>query len=225
MAMLVCASKPIVGVDVAKDELVIYHAERDLQEAIPNTKTAIKKWLKALPAKVAIAIEATNVYHLLFADMAHESGCVVYMVGGYELSHYRKGVNVRAKTDALDARLLARYLKNEAEELHPWTPPSPLYRQLLRLAAIQRHIVVTFGACRLYQQPDIAAYDFISEGFVSAGCLADRRGYQEEHTHDGLDISLCFHDLYMHLSVAGRRGSDPVFIHLSPARPAVDGSA
>lgn len=133
MAMLVCASKPIVGVDVAKDELVIYHAERDLQEAIPNTKTAIKKWLKALPAKVAIAIEATNVYHLLFADMAHETGCVVYMVGGYELSHYRKGVNVRAKTDALDARLLARYLKNEAEELHPWTPPSPLYRQLLSL--------------------------------------------------------------------------------------------
>jgi len=133
MAMLVCASKPIVGVDVAKDELVIYHAERDLQEAIPNTKAAIKKWLKALPAKVAIAIEATNVYHLLFADMAHESGCVVYMVGGYELSHYRKGVNVRAKTDALDARLLARYLKNEAEELHPWTPPSPLYRQLLSL--------------------------------------------------------------------------------------------
>lgn len=133
MAMLVCASKPIVGVDVAKDELVIYHAERDLQEAIPNTKTAIKKWLKALPAKVAIAIEATNIYHLLFADMAHETGCVVYMVGGYELSHYRKGVNVRAKTDALDARLLARYLKNEAEELHPWTPPSPLYRQLLSL--------------------------------------------------------------------------------------------
>jgi transposase len=133
MAMLVCASKPIVGVDVAKDELVIYHAERDLQEAIPNTKTAIKKWLKALPAKVAVAIEATNVYHLLFADMAHETGCVVYMVGGYELSHYRKGVNIRAKTDALDARLLARYLKNEAEELHPWTPPSPLYRQLLSL--------------------------------------------------------------------------------------------
>lgn len=133
MAMLVCASKPIVGVDVAKDELVIYHAERDLLETVPNTKTAIKQWLKALPAKVAIAIEATNVYHLLFADLAYEAGCVIYMVGGYELSHYRKGVNIRAKTDALDARLLARYLKNEAEELHPWTPPSPLYRQLLSL--------------------------------------------------------------------------------------------
>jgi transposase len=133
MAMPVPASKPIVGVDVAKNELVIYHAELDLLEAIPNNKASINKWLKALSGPVAIAIEATNIYHLEFADLAYESGCVIYMVGGYELKHYREGVKVRAKTDALDAKLLARYLKNEHEELHPWTPPSPLYRQLLSL--------------------------------------------------------------------------------------------
>ncbi|EUB75262.1 transposase IS111A/IS1328/IS1533 [Pseudomonas sp. GM41(2012)] len=133
MAMPVSASKPIVGVDVAKNELVIYHAELSLLEEIPNNKTAIKKWLKALPSTVAIAVEATNIYHLEFADLAYEAGCVIYMVGGYELKHYREGVKVRAKTDALDAKLLARYLKNEHEELHPWTPPSPLYRQLLSL--------------------------------------------------------------------------------------------
>ena len=126
MAMLVPVSKPIVGVDVAKNELVIYHPELDLLQTIPNNKAAIKKWLKALPGKVAIAIEATNIYHLEFADLAYEAGCTIYMVGGYELSHYRKGVNIRAKTDALDAKLLARYLKNEGADLHPWTPPSPL---------------------------------------------------------------------------------------------------
>lgn len=133
MAMSVSASRPIVGVDVAKNELVIYQAERDLLETISNDKAAIKKWLKALPARVDIAIESTNIYHLEFADLAYEAGCTIYMVGGYELSHYRKGVKVRAKTDALDAKLLARYLKNEYEELHPWTPPSPLYRRLLSL--------------------------------------------------------------------------------------------
>lgn len=133
MAMPVSISKPIVGVDVAKNELVIYHAELDLLETIANNKTSIKRWLKALPRGMAIAIEATNIYHLEFADLAYEAGCVIYMVGGYELSHYRKGVNVRAKTDALDAKLLARYLKNEADELHPWIPPSPLYRRLLSL--------------------------------------------------------------------------------------------
>lgn len=133
MAMPVTVSLPIIGVDVAKDELVIYHAESDLLETIPNNKTAIKKWLKALPGKVAVAIEATNVYHLMFADLAYEFDCIIYMVGGYELSHYRKGVKVRAKTDALDAKLLARYLKNESQELRPWSPPSGLYRRLISL--------------------------------------------------------------------------------------------
>lgn len=133
MAMPVPITQPIVGVDVAKDELVIYHAESDRLETIPNTKAAIKKWLKALPAPVDVAIEATNIYHQEFADLAHADGCVIYLVGGYELSHYRKGVSVRAKTDALDARLLARYLKNEGHDLHPWAPPSPLYRRLISL--------------------------------------------------------------------------------------------
>lgn len=133
MAMPVSVLKPIVGVDVAKNELVIYQAELDLLETISNDKTSIKKWLKALPAPVDLAIESTNIYHLAFADLAHEAGCTIYMIDGYALSHYRKGVKVRAKTDALDAKLLARYLKNEYEELHPWVPPSPLYRRLLSL--------------------------------------------------------------------------------------------
>jgi transposase len=133
MAMPVEISKPIVGVDVAKNELVIYHSERDVLEAITNSKASIKQWLKSQAGSVSIAIEATNVYHELIADLAYRAGCTVYLIDGYQLSHYRKGVNVRAKTDAIDARLLARYLKNEASDLHPWIPPSGLYRRLVSL--------------------------------------------------------------------------------------------
>ena len=74
MAMPVALSKPIVGVDVAKNELVIYQADGDLLEEIPNTKTSIKQWLKALSGTVAIAIEATNIYHLDFACMVGLEG-------------------------------------------------------------------------------------------------------------------------------------------------------
>lgn len=42
MAMPVPVSKPIAGVDVAKNELVIYHAELDLLEVIPNNKPLLK---------------------------------------------------------------------------------------------------------------------------------------------------------------------------------------
>ncbi|MEB6590779.1 transposase [Pseudomonas asiatica] len=133
MAMVVADSKRLIGVDVAKAELVIWDDESAELIAIPNTKAAIKKWLKGLSGAMSVAIEATNIYHVLFTDLAFEFGHTIYVVDGYALSHYRKGVNVRAKTDAIDAQLLARYLKNEGQDLTPWAPPPAIYRQLLSL--------------------------------------------------------------------------------------------
>ncbi|MBC3955683.1 IS110 family transposase [Pseudomonas triticifolii] len=131
MAMRV--SKSIVGVDVAKVELVIYEPDQDLLTSITNDKPTIKRWLKTLPRPAAVAVEATNVYHIDLIELAHEAGLDVYIIDGYQLSNYRKSVGVRSKTDASDARLLARYLKNEGEDLHPWTPPPAVYGKLQSL--------------------------------------------------------------------------------------------
>ena len=131
MAMHV--SKSIVGVDVAKVELVIYEPDQDLLTSITNDKPAIKRWLKTLPRPTAIAVEATNVYHIDLIELAYEAGLDVYIIDGYQLSNYRKSVGVRSKTDASDARLLARYLKNEGEDLRPWTPPPAVYGKLQSL--------------------------------------------------------------------------------------------
>jgi len=126
-------SKSIVGVDVAKAELVIYLADPDLLTSITNEKPAIKRWLKTLPGPTAIAVEATNIYHVDLVELAHESGHDVYIIDGFQLSNYRKGVGGRSKTDASDARLLARFLKNEGEDLRPWTPPPAVYGKLQSL--------------------------------------------------------------------------------------------
>jgi transposase len=90
MAMRV--SKSIVGVDVAKVELVTYQADLDLVIPISNEKSAIKRWLKTLPTTAAIAVEATNIYHVDLVELAHESGFDVYVVDGFQLSNYRKSI-------------------------------------------------------------------------------------------------------------------------------------
>lgn len=131
MAMNV--SQSIIGVDVAKAEVVVYQVETSELKVIPNTKSEIKAWLKALPAKSAIAIEATNIYHVVTVEMAYAMGHQVYVIDGYRLSNYRNGVGGRAKTDACDARLLARYLKNEQAELRAWSPPPKIYTKLQSL--------------------------------------------------------------------------------------------
>ncbi|KPX12639.1 ISPpu10, transposase [Pseudomonas syringae pv. delphinii] len=66
-------------------------------------------------------------------ELAYLAGFDVYIIDGFQLSNYRKGVGGRSKTDASDARLLARFLKNEGEELRPWTPPPAAYGKLQSL--------------------------------------------------------------------------------------------
>lgn len=131
MAMRV--EKFIIGVDVAKAELVSYYEDSAQQHAFKNTKPEIQKWLALQPANTAICVEATNVYHLDLVEMAYAKGFAVYVVDGFQLSNYRKGIGGRAKTDASDACLLARFLDREGSALRPWAPPPAVYGKLQSL--------------------------------------------------------------------------------------------
>lgn len=147
-----------LGVDVAKAELVVYRADQDRQEALGNTAAAVKAWLSTLPPGSSIAIEATNVYHLEAVEQAHARGHRVYVVDGYRLNHYRQSVGGRAKTDASDARLLARYLAHEGDQLHPWSPPPAAYRTLQQLLRRRATLVKTRVALKQsFDEPASAA--------------------------------------------------------------------
>ncbi|MFG0415070.1 transposase, partial [Pseudomonas sp. zjy_8] len=123
----------IIGIDVAKAELVCYYEDSAQQQAVRNTKPEIQKWLALQPANTAICVEATNVYHLDLVEMAYEKGFAVYVVDGFQLSNYRKGIGGRVKTDASDACLLARFLDREGSALRPWSPPPAVYGKLQSL--------------------------------------------------------------------------------------------
>lgn len=126
-------ASPIVGADVAKAQIVVYRSDLEQLQTLPNQARALARWLKTLPLQTAIAVEATGSYHFALVDLACRRGHPVYLIDGYRLSHYRKGLGGRAKTDPADARLLARYLAHERAHLRPWTPPPPVYRLLQRL--------------------------------------------------------------------------------------------
>ncbi|MCP1498848.1 transposase [Pseudomonas migulae] len=143
--MTIHVSQVVVGVDVAKDEIAVYRSDLEQVLIVSNERSALKVWLKALPANSAIALEATNTYHLDTTEMAHEMGHDVYVIDGSRLNRYREGIGIRAKTDALDAALLARYLSKESDKLRIWSPPPKAYTQLKSLlrrrAELVRHRV------------------------------------------------------------------------------------
>jgi transposase len=146
-------AKPVtqitLGIDVAKDHLVIYHWQAQQCTTIENHPTAIRQWLQGLHGPLRIALEPTSHYHLAMVDIALTLEHQVYLVNPRQLAHYRYAVNVRNKTDANDAWLLARYLEHEVHALQAFQPRS---RQAQRLwGLITRRATVVQSQQRLQQ--------------------------------------------------------------------------
>lgn len=132
-----------IGVDVAKDSLKIAYAGCARPgECVANTPAAMRGWLKRLPRSSRLGVEATGRYHERLVRMAHRAGLVVYVLNPKDVRHYARGVGARAKTDRVDAALLARFIEREADRLHPVTPPSASQQALGRLLR-RRHTLTT----------------------------------------------------------------------------------
>lgn len=121
----------ILGVDVSKDELDVCRHGGSVEE-IANERGAIKALLKRYPT-AAIAVEATNIFHELVVELARAQGLVVYLISGYQLKHYAKSLGQRMQNDPIDARLLARLLAHEIDELRPYEPRSKQQVKVRRL--------------------------------------------------------------------------------------------
>lgn len=139
-----------VGIDVAKDTVVVACAEQHFPvQEIRNQRAALRRWLKSLPAGSRLGLESTGSYHEVLADLAHALGHTVYLLNPRETRHYAKAMGARAKTDRVDAILLARLVAQEHRGLRPYTPPTATQRQLDRLIRRRAKIVRIKGMLKL----------------------------------------------------------------------------
>ena len=133
-----------VGVDVAKDQVMVACAGATfVTRMIPNRPAPLKTWLRTLPAGSRIGMEATGSYHQALADLAQGLGFVVYVLNPKDTRYYARGLGRRAKTDRVDAELIARYVAHEHDGLHPYLPPSPEQRMLEQTLRRRAHLVRT----------------------------------------------------------------------------------
>lgn len=139
----------IFGIDVSKDELVIFGWQTEELQRLPNEAAAVQAWLKSLNGPTAMAIEATSDYHLRVIDQAHVLGHTVYLVNGRQLAHYREAVGLRHKSDPDDAWLLARFLAHEGAQLRPFAPHSRKAQELWQF--LKRRAVVVNARKQLQQ--------------------------------------------------------------------------
>jgi len=100
-----------VGIDVGKFQLDIHIWERDRHFIVENNEAGIREALKTLKRYrlERITMEATGRYEMAFASMAFEMGMPVAIVRPILVRQFAKAADQLAKTDKLDAKIIARF--------------------------------------------------------------------------------------------------------------------
>ena len=147
----------VIGLDVDSKEFVPAVADCKAGERTPNTRAGIAKWLKTLPPRCWIGMEATGKHHELVARMAGQAGHVVYVINPRLIKNYAKATGARGKTDAMDAQVIARYVKKESDRLREYVPRSDQQQQMHDLLRKRQTLVET--RARLEQSFDVTKSD------------------------------------------------------------------
>jgi transposase len=98
---------------------------------VDNTPAELRALLMSFltrTTRLRVLVEATGVYYLDGAMLAHELGAEVMVVNPRVAHHFAKALNQRNKTDKLDARMLLECLQRMP--FRAWQPPRPSWLQL-----------------------------------------------------------------------------------------------
>ena len=100
-----------VGVDIGKSQLDLYLLERDRALSVPNDEQAIASLIRRLSRYriERIVIEATGRLEQPFVRAALAAGLPVVVVSPLKIRRFADAIGQLAKTDEIDARLIARF--------------------------------------------------------------------------------------------------------------------
>jgi len=110
-----------VGIDVAKDSVEVASCPPELRLSAPNKASGFRQLLDALkPREIALVVlEATGGYERPLAAELAQAGFNVVVVNPRQVRDFARGLGEYAKTDPIDASVLARF----AQVVHPKPRP------------------------------------------------------------------------------------------------------
>ena len=127
-----------LGIDVSKATLhvaLVLPGDKLRHKTFANAPAGLQElgtWLtRHTGERVHACLEATGPYGDAIALFLYDAGHTVSIVNPSVIHAYARTQQLRAKTDAVDAALIARYCAKEQPPA--WTPPPPELRQLQAL--------------------------------------------------------------------------------------------
>jgi transposase len=162
------------GIDVSKHHLDVF---LDSSFRVPNSKDGFDALVLKLPPGCIVVMESTGGYESRCASALRGAGFGVRVVNPAEVAAYRRSLGRRAKTDLIDARVLAQF--GEARKLTPGDEPAEpeLKAAVSRLAQLRRTITAEKNRLEHAQgferQSIERCIDFLKEEMETCRCHID----------------------------------------------------
>ncbi len=133
--------KLFIGVDVSKETLDIAIGKDGHFKTIKNSFKSIRRFTASLsPSEIAqVVVESTGGLEQKLLDELSAASIPVALINPARVRHFAKSTGQYAKTDQLDARILAEY--GESVKLRHYRAPSVEERKLSDLASRRRQIL------------------------------------------------------------------------------------
>ena len=117
-------TKHTVGIDISKDRLDAYCAPEGRAKRFSNDATGFEELIDWVGSGLdCMAYEPTGPWHREFEEALQEAGVPLKRINPYQVRCFAKGLGKRAKTDPIDAQVLAR-MAETVDDL-PLTPAAP----------------------------------------------------------------------------------------------------
>ena len=130
-----------VGIDVARDRLDVYIRATGETMAFPNTEKGIRRLVKVLKIHdlSSVVMESTAGYERPVAYAMDAADIPVSIVNADRVRNFIRAKGVKAKTDAIDAKLLAEFGAVMLPRMN--ILPSPAERDLRNLVSRRQQLV------------------------------------------------------------------------------------
>lgn len=137
-----------VGIDVSKDRLDVHVRPSGESFAVARDGdglTALLARLQPLALRL-VAVEATGGFEIVVAAAIGGAGLPLAVVNPAQVRHYAQALGKRAKSDRIDAEVIARFAEATTPEPRPL--PDAATQLLADLVTRRRQIVIMIGAER-----------------------------------------------------------------------------
>lgn len=129
-----------VGIDVSKHRLDAAWGKECL--SVPYTPKGVAELITAVTASpiTLVVLEASGGLEVKLVDALGAAGVPTAVINPSRVRHFARAAGILAKTDAIDAAVLARFARDMRPT--PMSPPTQTERELGELVARRRQLVV-----------------------------------------------------------------------------------